>query len=318
VHGILCSGNIVYDILVRPVDAIQFGATTWVDEIARNLGGNGASTSYTAAMLGVPVRLLGMVGSDPFGSEVLGILKSGGVDVSSVERSSAPTATTVGIVRSDGARAFLHRPGASREAFPQPLDFSPHQDGSFSHFHLANPYGLPAMRAHAAESLRRAKAAGFSTSLDTGWDARGEWMGVLAPCLPHTDLLFANEDEGRMLSGETGSAGMSKFFRERGAQTVVLKLGARGCEVYSEQGSFSAPAFAVEPVDSTGAGDCFVGGFLSALQRGASLREAAKLANAAGALSIQKLGAVPGILPLEETLAWMAQQTSFPGRVESA
>lgn len=306
--GILCAGNIVYDILVRPVDQIRFGTTAWVDEIARNLGGNGANTSYTASMLGAKVRLLGMVGTDSFGSDVLEILKSAGVDVSTVARSAAPTATTVGLVHTDGARAFLHRPGVSREAFPAPPEFAPASAASFSHFHLGNPYALPEMRRHAGQTLAGAKAAGYRTSVDTGWDARGEWMSVLGPCLPHTDLLFVNEDEGRMLSGSDEPDRMASFFRERGAKCVAVKLGSRGCEVFSEEERFAAPAFAVEAVDSTGAGDCFVGGFLAALCAGEPLRGAANLANTAGALSIQKLGAVTGILRLEETRAWMDSQ----------
>ena len=62
--GILCSGNIVVDLLVRPVDEIRWGASIWVDDVHRSLGGNGANTAYSAAMQGTAVRLLGSVGAD--------------------------------------------------------------------------------------------------------------------------------------------------------------------------------------------------------------------------------------------------------------
>ena len=114
--GILCAGNIVYDILVRPVDELPWGGTAWVESIDPHLGGNGANTSFAIAKLGVPARLLGIVGEDDFGEYCIRRLKCAGVNVSRVERSGERTASTVGLIKSDGARTFLHRPGASRLA----------------------------------------------------------------------------------------------------------------------------------------------------------------------------------------------------------
>src|SRR6266851_6675125 len=107
-QGILCCGNIVLDIMVRPVEQFQWGTTTWVDTIEQNLGGNGSNTSYALGMLGVPVRLLGMVGRDAFGEQALSILKSAGVDLAFVGRSQAPTTETICPVNAEGNRLFLH------------------------------------------------------------------------------------------------------------------------------------------------------------------------------------------------------------------
>jgi hypothetical protein len=62
----------------------------------------------------------------------------------------------------------------SRTAFPEPIDFAPALTAGMSHYHLANPYGFVHLRRHAPENLRRARAAGLTTSLDTAWDSRGE------------------------------------------------------------------------------------------------------------------------------------------------
>jgi sugar/nucleoside kinase (ribokinase family) len=308
VPGVLCSGNIVYDILVRPVGKIEWGTTTWVEDLERHIGGNGANTSYAAATLGARVRLLGILGSDSFGTELLDILSNAQVDVSFVERTSEPTAATVALVQGGGARSFLHRPGASREAFLRSVDFGLHVSDGFSHYHMANPFSLSSLRSQAGALMRCARAAGLRTSLDTGWDAGGEWMLVLEPCLPHVDILFANEDEGRMLSGETDPVAVAAFFRSRGAQTVVLKLGPRGCMLFIGDEVLHVPAFPVNAVDTTGAGDCFVGGFLAGRELGYSLPDAARLANAAGALSIQKLGAVSGLRDIKGTLDWIERR----------
>src|SRR3989442_14362875 len=124
-RGILCCGNIVHDVMVRPVEQFQWGTTTWVDSIEQNLGGNGSNTSYTLGMLGVPVRLLGMVGQDPFGEMALSILRTAGVDLSWVGRSRAPTTASICPVNAAGDRLFLHRVGSSAEVFPEPIEFTP-------------------------------------------------------------------------------------------------------------------------------------------------------------------------------------------------
>lgn len=303
--GVLCTGNIVFDMLVHPVDQLRWGATTWVDTIGQSMGGNGANTSYALACLGVPVRLMSTVGDDHFGDELLSGLRVAGVDTRAVIRTRGATPTTIALVKSDGNRLFLHKPGISREAFPEPVEFTPQLLQGVSRYHLANPFALPAFRAHAAETLRRARAAGLQTSLDAAWDSRGKWIEDLGPCLPNVDVLFVNEEEARMLTGIEDPFGGAKKLREAGAGAVVVKLGAEGCAVFSGDEELRVPTFEIEVLDTTGAGDCFAGAYLAALQRGCSAREAARIANAAGALSVRRVGAVGGLLSWEDTLDWM-------------
>lgn len=305
--NILCAGSLVYDILVRPVDTAQHGRTIWVDAIDRSLGGNGANTAYGLALLGVPVRLLGTAGRDSFGEQVIAWLSSAGVDLAELERSAIPTAVSVALVASAGERCLLHYPGASADAFLKPIDFCGRLPAA-GHFHLANPFALPGMRRVAAESLRRAKHAGLTTSLDAGWDAKGEWMEALGPCLEHTDLLLLNRDEARMLSGHEDFSFAATFLRDRGAGDIVVKLGAEGCCVFAGASQIGSAGFPIDVVDTTGAGDCFTAGFLAALYRGADYTEAARFANAAGACSAARLGSVEGLLPYEATLSWMTRQ----------
>jgi sugar/nucleoside kinase (ribokinase family) len=304
--GVLCTGNIVFDLLVRPVDQLRWGATTWVDMIGQSMGGNGANTSYALARLGVPVRLLSTVGDDRQGDEMLAGLRSVGVDTRGVTSLRGATATTIALVNSGGDRLFLHKPGVNRDAFGEPVDFTPWLLQGIAYYHLANPFALPAFRGHASESLRRARAAGLKTSLDSAWDSQGRWFQDLGPCLPHVDLLFANQLEGRMLTGLEDPVECAKALHEAGARTVVVKLGLRGCIVFSQAGHFQLPAFEVETLDTTGAGDCFAAGFLAAVQRGYTTVEAARIANAVGALSVRRPGAIGGLLTWEETEEWMS------------
>jgi sugar/nucleoside kinase (ribokinase family) len=299
INGVVCSGAIIHDTLVRPVENPQWGTTTIVETIEPHIGGNAANTSITLARVGVPVRTVGAVGSDDHGRFVLDALHHAGVDTNAVEILDEPTASTVGLVASDGRRMFLHRPGVSAVRFAAPIEFDAKLIDGMGHYHLASLFILPNFRPHAAESLEGARAAGLTTSLDTNWDPRGEWLDALGPCLPGLDFLFMNEDEARMV-------GLSPAeILARGVRTLVLKLGPRGCIVYAPGFEASAPAFDVPVKDTTGAGDCFAAGFLAAWLRGAELVEAGRFANAVGALSVQEVGASAGVRSYEETREWM-------------
>jgi sugar/nucleoside kinase (ribokinase family) len=295
-------GNVVFDVLVRPVEQLRWAATTLVETVSQQLGGNAGSTSFTLARLGIPTFVVTLVGRDPEAAAVMAQLESAGVDTSRVMRTEAPTSVAISLVNQAGERALLYRLGASAETFPSfPISGA-------AHFHLAAVFRMKHLRTAAPEVLRQAKELGMTTSVDTQWDTENEWMKVLAPSLPSTDLLFVNEDEARMLSGHGDPEKAAGTLRAAGAQTVCVKLGPRGCAVFAEEMTFTSPGFRVTAVDSTGAGDCFAGGYIAALQRQLSHVEAARMANAAGALSVQQLGGTAGILGWDETRAWIEKQ----------
>jgi sugar/nucleoside kinase (ribokinase family) len=125
---------------------------------------------------------LSAVGDDRFGDELLSGLGVAGVDTRSVIRTKGDTPTTIALVKSDGNRLFLHKPGVSLQAFPEPVEFTPLLLHGMSHYHLANPFSLPAFRPYAAETLRRARTAGLKTSLDAAWDSLGRWFEDMGAC----------------------------------------------------------------------------------------------------------------------------------------
>ena len=307
-RAVLCCGNICFDIPVWPVEKLAWGTTTWVDTITESLGGNGANTSYALARLGVSVTLTGVVGSDATAGRAIDTLRDAGVDVSRIGRADLPTTSTVCVVHPSGDRLFLHRPGASSalEASALEFDLARH-----SHFHLANPFSLPKLRPEAGALMRRAREAGFTTSLDTGWDALGRWIEDIGPCLPSTGVLFVNGAEAEMLTGVDDPSAAAAALLALGAGAVVLKTGAAGSTIYTAAGETRVPAFAVPVVDTTGAGDCFAGGFLAALARGYDYPAAARFANAVGAMNVQCLGAAQGVTTFEETERWIGAHSTL-------
>jgi sugar/nucleoside kinase (ribokinase family) len=307
--GVYFTGNIVLDTLVRPVEGMpRWGTTTYVESISAHLGGNGAGSSYATAMMGVPAKLAAAVGNDQPGAFLLARLRSAGVDVSHLRvLDDAATAATVGMVHPGGERLFFHDLGACGRFSLDDIPFSPEAVKGCSFFHYASIFCLPNLRGNAREVLERARHAGLRTSLDLDWDASGRWLDDLGPLCPLIEFLFLNVQEAQMLCGLEEPEAVGLFFLDRGIQTVILKMGAQGCAVFTRDDEFRLPAYTVPVVDTTGAGDSFCGGFLAGLCRGFDLRESARLANAVAAHGIQRVGNTDGVVDYETTRQWMEQ-----------
>lgn len=292
---------------MSPVDELYWGATTFVDTIECHVGGNGSNTSLALAKLGVPTRLLGAVGNDRQGQFLLDSLRQAGVDIEAIERVGSPTSASIAVVKASGERKFFHCMGASRDAFADGVQFTPELCRGMVHYHLASLFVLPRLRAKGPQVLMDARSAGLSTSFDTNWDPDGGWMQTLAPYLPYTGTLFMNEAEATMIAGSSEPAQVAKVVLPKGLGILALKLGGQGCAIYTQDREIVCPAFDVKSIDTTGAGDCFVAGFLAATLDGASLAEAGRFANAVAALSVQKIGAVSGVVSKADTERWIAQ-----------
>ena len=300
---VVVCGNVVWDMLVRPVtEPLRWGTTTFVQDAASEMGGNASSTSYALGRLGATVTIASLLGHDPAGTAIRERLASVGVDLGMLQTTPQATSTAVSLVHESGARALLYALGASAAEFRLPLQWP----ADTAHFHLAAVYRMQHLRRVGPALLQQAREAGLTTSLDTQWDTEGEWMRVLAPSLPWCDYTFLNDDEARAITGHSEPADAARVLRDHGATHVVIKLGARGCWIDGDV----APGYPVQAIDTTGAGDCFVGGFLAAKQRGLNDRDAARLANAVGALSVQRMGATAGLRNWEDTQAWILDQPS--------
>jgi sugar/nucleoside kinase (ribokinase family) len=255
--------------------------------------------------LGVSVRIAAAVGNDRFGQFIHDRVRAEGIDDTGlVTLPGAKTSTSIVLVETSGERRFLHLRGVSAYFSEQYLDWGQVEGSRI--FHYASAFAIPAFDETSLEpALKRAREMGCLTSINVCWDVRGGWLKTLQPALPHTDFIFPNLEEGRQLTGEQGPAAIAARLRELGVKTVIVKLDAAGCYVESPQGSFTSPGFAVQPVDTTGAGDCFAAGFLAAICRGQSLTLAARYANATGAFATLGLGgadSAPTIDQLEDFL----------------
>lgn len=302
---VTCVGVLVADVIVRPVDTWPDpGRLVVVDGIAVHSGGLAHTTGVTLAKLGVTAAVVGRVGADLLGTYLIDVLRSHSIEVHVGRDEAARTSTTVVMVSSRGERSFLHLPGANthlrREDVPQALL------ARSRIMHLGGYFLLPGLDGEqAAALLVQARAAGCRTSLDVAWDAHGRWMALLAPCLPHLDLLFGNRDELARVTGAEDPPRMAARLRESGVGAVAVKLGEGGA--YVDRGNWRGhvPAFSVEVVDTTGAGDAFCGGFLTGYLAGWDLERTTLFANAVGAMCVTAMGGSTGVGGMDETLQFM-------------
>jgi sugar/nucleoside kinase (ribokinase family) len=304
---VVCLGIMVADVVGRPVRVIPDpGRLVLVDEMGLHTGGCAVNTGTALARVGVPVELIGKVGCDAFGDFILNALSGRGVGTRGVRRDpEAGTAATMVMVDPDGERRFVHCIGVNALFTADDVDAAIVKGASV--LHVAGSLVMPGIDGEpTAELLREAQAVGVTTFLDTVWDATGRWMEVIGPSLPHVDYFVPSLPEARALTGLADPPDVARALLDHGVGTVGIKMSADGCLVMTGDGeSIRLPAFQVDVVDTTGAGDAFAAGFIAGVWYGWPLERTARFANAMGALCVTGVGALGGVRSLSETLDFM-------------
>lgn len=311
--GILCAGEMVADIVVRPVPCIDFQTDSIVvDEISVQSGGDALNTAIGLARLGTAVTFVGRAGNDTFGEQLVEIAAKAGVDTAHMRYAEREESSKViAMIRADGQRCFLHRPGANKEFRPD--DVTPAAMSGHGHLHIGGTFHLPAFDgAGAAKLLRTARACGMTTSMDVAHDHEGRWLELIRPCLAHLTWFAPSESEAKHLFGAGDCARVAARCKALGVENVLIKLGADGVYCSSAQGpAFRCAAYDVPVVDTTGAGDGFMAGFLSALDEGLAPEACVLRGSANAAFVIQAVGAVTGV-PDRTVLLEFIEQTIQP------
>ncbi len=280
--SVVCIGQIVADMVARPVDALPIpGQAVRVDDLQVVAGGCAANTASVLSKLGVTTSLVGMVGCDALADMIITQLSALRVDVSGVVRSQyIPTSSVMVLVSSSGERSFLYREGGNEMLSLDMIPSSALRKAKIVHVGGA----MKLFSLDLAQLLMMARDVGCVTSLDTDWDISGRWETVLRPALPHIDYLMTNEDEGGMLTGRRSAIDIGRHLLEWGPRVVVVKRGSLGAVVVTGETELECATFKVPVKDTTCAGDAFVAGFLCGVSHGWDIRETLVLANAVGAL----------------------------------
>jgi len=288
------AGSINQDVTVRVERRPRPGETVPGESAAFGLGGKGANQAIAAARSGASVEMLGKVGDDRFGEELLDSLDAeDGLSTEHVHRDGdASTGVALITVDTDSENAIVAVPGANAALDPAHVaDVDMTEDAvSLSQFEVPQP----TIRAF----FETAREQGVRTVLNPApaEDIRDDFLELV-------DYLVVNETEAQFYSGAdpdgrlstTELAETATDLRAHDEQVIVVTLGEAGVFASTPSATITLDAYTADPVDTTGAGDAFVGAFATALSDGLDLQEALDIGTAAGALATTEAGAAPSL-----------------------
>lgn len=265
----------------------------------------------TAARLGYSAGIIGGVGKDDFGKNILDRLKKDGVDCSFVMESDTG-ATGVAFVTyfSDGSRKFIFHMGNTPAAEAKMPLREALSGVRFFHVMGCSLLCNKTFAGEILDTMKLAKSLGAKISFDP--NIRKELMRdqevseIINEVMANTDIFLPGVDELLQITGKsTVEEAAEACFENSELEILVLKNGSRGCSIYTREGRSDIGAYSIEPVDATGAGDCFDGAFICGLLEGKGLTEAARMASAAGALNTMAFGPMEGKISPESVKAMM-------------
>jgi len=305
--GIVVLGSVNIDLVSRTARLPRPGETVLGGEYYQAHGGKGANQAVAAARTAShPVRLIAAVGDDGFGRDAIAGFQNEGLLCAEVQiRSDAPTGVALILVDDNGQNLISVASGANARL--SPADVSAVDEADFRGRVLMACLESPLDTVEAA--LRRGRAAGMTTILDP---APAESAVDRRTLLEQVDILTPNETEAAQLTGIASSTDAqaeraARTLQSAGCRAVVLTRGAAGLLVCQDDVQH-LPAFPVEAVDATAAGDAFNGALAARLSQGLALPAACRWAQAAAALSVTRRGAQPSLPDRGAVDAFLAQQ----------
>lgn len=288
---ILTIGSVNIDHVYR-VPALPGPGETLADRgYARGLGGKGANQSFAARQAGAEVRHAGAVGTD--GDWCRARLAAAGIDVSDLATIETGTGHAVILVDEAGENVIVIHGGANRALSPALIERAVGRAKPGDWLLLQNETNL------VVEAARAGRAAGMRVA----YAAAPFEPEATADVIAHVDLLAMNAVESEQLAHHLGTP-VDTF----GAPVLLVTEGSRGARCWAGPNGLHQPAFAVEPVDTTGAGDTFLGYFLAGLDAGLSIAEALRVAAAAAAIQVTRPGAAEAIPDAAEVQAFLAER----------
>jgi ribokinase len=312
-------GSFVQDLTWR-CPAFPRPGETVMGEFVTGPGGKGSNQAVAAARAGARTLFVGAVGRDAFASEAKRFYRANGIGARFAEKPRHATGTAGILVDTAGQNQIVVALGANAHLRRSDVPLAALRRARIVVTQLESNLTTT------AQVLREAKRAGVTTLLNPA-PMRADFDPAI---LRHVDVLVPNETEFAELvrrrpggSPEGFSAAalatatveeIHPLCRSLGVPTVIVTLGQRGCVVSREEGAFEVPAFRVKAVDTTGAGDAFVGGFAAGWVSTGDLAEAARYGCAVAALSVTRFGTAPAMPTQEEVRVFTGGRRGGGGR----
>lgn len=290
-YDVICVGQAVIDCIVRGREEDAYKPNVFrAENIALSTGGDAVNESFKLTAMGHRVRLVCGLGEDLAGNILKSEAARRGLDLSSmrvIEGMRTPIANLV--VNRDGSRHSINSSATMLEGYlPEKEEVTGGKIVSFASLFRA-PLDRPEK---VRELMNAAHEDGAVICADTKLPTfRRMSFRDIEDVLPLIDYMFPNEKEAAYYTGQKDYPAMARTFREWGIKNVIIKTGPEGCYADTCEGIFSLPPAKVNVVDTTGAGDSFVAGFLSALLEKRNVRECLEAALLKAGECVQHMGA---------------------------
>jgi len=294
------AGSINMDVVATADRHPKVGETVAGQQVLYFPGGKGANQAVAASRLGARTTLIGRLGKDSFGTELKAFLGGQGIDLGYLQETTQAHTGTAIITVAAADNTIVVIPGSNALVSADDVSVVPLVKGDVAVSQFEIP--LPTIAAF----FRRARAAEATTLLNP---APAQKFG--RELLELVDILVLNETELGFLAGTELSDSdeavriidVARQLQARADQTICVTLGKRGVLALAGQEEFPVPGRVVKAVDTTGAGDCFVGALAAQLADEVPLRTALAFANAAASISVQRMGAGPSMPTAAEVAA---------------
>ncbi|MDE2377799.1 ribokinase [Bradyrhizobium sp.] len=297
---VFVAGSINMDVVATADRHPRVGETVAGRQVLYFPGGKGANQAVAASRLGARTTLIGRLGKDSFGAELKAFLGDQGIDLGYVQETTEAHTGTAIITVADADNTIVVIPGANGLVSADDVGVVPLLEGDIAVSQFEIP--LPAIAAF----FRHARAAGATTLLNPA-----PAMKVGRDLLALVDILVLNETELGLLGDSDISesddlariADAARRLQASKDQIICVTLGKRGVLALTGNEELIVPGRTVQAVDTTGAGDCFVGALAAQRADGTALRDALTFANAAASISVQRMGAGPSMPTAEDVAA---------------
>ena len=290
---VISIGLMVADIIINPVDSSIFEKdSVRINTIKYTSGGDALNVAINLANLGIKTSICGEVGNDLSGKFLIDEASRFGVETSGVIISDKySTSTSVVLTESNGARHFAYY-GKSNDAFSYAM-VSEESIMNAKLLYIGSIMALAGIDGNGlTELFQKARRYNIKTAMDATWDNDGLWLAKIKDALPYTDLFFPSYDEAVLITGEKSVHKMREFMAAFGVRQFGVKLGSKGCYVTDFEKEYIIPPFVCDNVvDTTGAGDAFMSGYIVGLLRDWDIYESAVFAGAVSNFCIRELGA---------------------------
>lgn len=314
-NRILCIGEILIDLICSDIN------TSLVDGInfLKKAGGAPANASAAIAKLGGNVSFAGKVGNDPFGIFLRNRLNNAGVDTSMLilDKNSNTTMAFVSLM-DDGERDFVFNRGADELLNYKELDEEKLINFKIVHFGSATALLGGELKKTYIKTMNTAKENGIYTSFDPNyridlWKNRlKEFIKITRECLKYIDFLKLSDEEMKIVSGKRSLEDGIKILHNLGPKIIAITLGKKGTFISNGSEKLIVNSINIKSIDSTGAGDAFVGAFLYKISQidnpkllfedFEKIKEITYFSNKVGALTCTKIGAISGLPSLKEVM----------------